>query len=111
MKLSYEDHGSISVLTVSGELTADHVDGFRRSMLERFGAGIRDVVLDVEHMSFMDSMGLESLLWIIEEAAERGGQLRLVKPDRTIKKILEVTRLDRRFHLHDSIESAAKSLR
>ena len=70
MKLSYEDHGTITVLTISGDLTADQVETFRRSCLDRFTAGVRD-------------MG----------------------------KILEISRLDRRFNIHQSIESAAKSLR
>lgn len=111
MKLSYEDHGSITVITVSGELTVDQVDTFRRSCQERFAAGIRDVVLDLEHLAFVDSAGLEVLLWVVDEASERTGQVRLVKPDSTVGKILEISRLDRRFNIHESIESAAKSLR
>jgi anti-anti-sigma factor len=111
MKLSYEDHGTITVLTVSGDLTADQVDAFRRSCQDRFAAGVRDIVLNLEYLTFVDSAGLETLLWIIDEASERGGQVRLVKPDPTVGKILEISRLDRRFNIHQSIESDAKSLR
>ncbi len=111
MKLSYEDHDTITVLKISGDLTADQVDAFRRSCQERFEAGIQHVVLNMEHMSFIDSAGLEALLWILDTAAEHGGQLRLIRPDSTVNKILVISRLDRRFNIHDSIESAAKSLR
>jgi anti-sigma B factor antagonist len=111
MKLSYEDHNAVSVLTLSGELTSDQADSFRRSCQDRFQANIRDIVLDLEHLSLIDSTGLESLLWLSEELGDRSGQLRLVNPDETIRKILEVTRLERRFNIHNSIESAAKSLR
>ena len=58
-----------------------------------------------------DLSTLETLLWVLDEATERGGQVRLVKPDPTVGKILEISRLDRRFNIHQSIESAAKSLR
>jgi anti-anti-sigma factor len=51
------------------------------------------------------------LLWLLDEVSERNGQVRLVKTDDTVRKILQLTRLDRRFNVHDSIESAAKSLR
>lgn len=111
MKLSYEDHSTISVLTVSGELTVDQSDAFRRACQERLAAGIHDIVLDLEHLVLIDSAGLELLLWLVDELGERGGQIRLVKPDDTIRKILQLTRLDRRFNIHQSIESAAKSLR
>lgn len=111
MKLSYEDHGIISVITLSGELTADQADAFRRTCAERFERGVRHVVLDLEHLQLIDSAGLELLLWLIDELADRHGQLRLVQPDDTIEKIFEVTRLDRRFDIHKTIESAAKTLR
>ena len=111
MKLSYEDHDTITVLKISGDLTADQVDAFRRSCQDRFDAGIQHVVLDMEHMTFIDSAGLEALLWILDAAAEHGGQLRLIRPGAIVDKILQISRLDRRFNIHDTIESAAKSLR
>jgi anti-anti-sigma factor len=111
MKLSYEDHGTITVLTVSGDLTTDQIEAFRRACLDRFATGVRDVVLNLEYLTFVDSAGLEVLLWVIDAASEHGGQLRLVKPDPTVGKILEISRLERRFNIHESIESAAKSLR
>jgi anti-anti-sigma factor len=111
MKLSYEDHGAITVLTISGELTSDQADAFRRSVGDRFAAGARDVILNIEHLSLVDSAGLELLLWLLDEVADRNGQVRLVKPDDMVRKILELTRLDRRFDIHQSLESAGKSLR
>lgn len=111
MKLSYEDHGVITVITVSGELTSDQADAFRRTCQERFERGVRNVVLNLEHLQLIDSSGLELLLWLIDELAERHGQLRLVQPDETVHKILEITRLERRFDIHQTVESAAKSLR
>ena len=111
MKLSYEDHNTITVLTVSGELTTDQSDPFRRACQERLNSNIKDVVLDLEYLTLIDSAGLELLLWLLDEVSERGGQLRLVKPDEIVRKILQLTRLDRKFNIHESIESAAKSLR
>lgn len=111
MKLSYEDHKTVTVLTISGELTADQGDPFRRACQERINAGIRDFVLNIEYMTLIDSAGLECLLWLIDLAAQRNGQVRLVKPDETVRKVFEITRLNKRFHAHESVEAAAKSLR
>ena len=111
MKLSYEDHDKVSVLTVSGELTTDQADNFRRACQDRIDKNIRDIVLNLEYLELLDSSGLEQLLWLVDLLAENNGHLRLVSPNDTIKKILEVTRLERRFDIHESIETAAKSLR
>jgi anti-sigma B factor antagonist len=69
------------------------------------------VVLDMEYLTLLDSAGLELLLWLIDDVADRGGRLKLVRPDETVRKILQITRLDRRFDVHESIEAAARSLR
>jgi anti-sigma B factor antagonist len=111
MKLSYEDHNTITVLTLSGEFTADQSDAFRRACLDRLESGIRDVVLDLENLTLIDSAGLEQLLWLMDQAGTRSGQVRLVRPDEMVRKIFQLTRLERRFDIHQSIESAAKSLR
>ncbi len=111
MKLSYEDHNEITVLTLSGELTSDQADAFRRACNERFTRGVRDVLVDVQHLNHIDSAGLELLIWLKDEAGVHGGQLRLVRPDEVLNEVLRITRLDRRFDTHESIENAAKSLR
>jgi anti-sigma B factor antagonist len=111
MKLSYEDHQHITVITVSGELTVDQADAFRRACQDRMANGIRHVVLDIQHLSSVDSAGLELMLWLVDELGKQQGHLRLVNPDETVAMVLRLTRLDRRFDIHQSIESAAKSLR
>ena len=110
MKISYEDHDTTSVITVSGEMTGDHAQTFRRVCEERLQVGIKSVVLDLEYVTLIDSLGLEVLLWLIEAASEGGGHVRLVRVDPTVRKIMEITRLERRFSMYDTIESAAKSL-
>jgi anti-sigma B factor antagonist len=111
VKISYEDHETITVLTASGVLTVDEGDAFRRACEDRFARGVRDVVLDISHLTMIDSVGLENLLWLSENVAERGGRLRLVSPDENIRTVLRITRLDPMFDVHESVEEAGKSLR
>lgn len=111
MKISHQDYGKVTVLTLSGEYTVEDVDRFQRTIAERLAAGLRDFVLDCEHMEFIDSAGMESWLRLRDQAAERRGQMRLVNPDTTVRKILEITRLNKTFQSHDSLEDAVRSLR
>ncbi|HEB60366.1 MAG TPA: anti-sigma factor antagonist [Phycisphaeraceae bacterium] len=111
MKLSYEDYDQMAIITMSGEFTADDTDTFRRTLGERFETGARHVVLDIEFLDQIDSAGLESLLWLQQQANRRNGQLRLVKPDDHILTILKMTRLERRFEYYDKVELAVRSVR
>jgi anti-anti-sigma factor len=111
MKYSFDDHGPTSVLTISGELMHDQVDALRRVCLERLGRGVQNIVLNLEHLTMADSAALEFLLWLRDELSTRHGQMRLVRMDHTVRKILEITRLEKKFEAHESIEAAAKTLR
>lgn len=111
MKCSHQDHGRVSVMTLSGEFTLEDVDRFQRMVADRFGASVKDLVLECENLEFVDSAGLESWLRLVEQTAERRGQLRLVKVDATVAKVLEITRLDKTFQVHETVESAVRSLR
>jgi anti-anti-sigma factor len=111
MKLSYQDYDSICVLTLSGEYTADDVDQFDRVISERIANGARHMLLDCEHLEFVDSAGLESWLRLRARIGDEGGQLRLVKPDDSVSTILRLTRLEKAFEPHATIESAVRSVR
>ena len=111
MKLVYEDHDDLAVLTVRGELTADHADEFRRAALERMDKSARDFIVDVTELEFVDSRGLEALLWLQDTVAEALGQIRLAGANENVEKILEMTRLNKRFERHVDVHDARKSLR
>jgi anti-sigma B factor antagonist len=111
MKVVHEDHDRISILSVVGDLTSDHVDAFRRLVNERFEAGIRDFVVQLNEMPIIDSDGLESLLWLQDKAAELLGQVRLVEPTDDVSTILRITRLATQFDCRMDVTEAVRSLR
>lgn len=111
MKLSHQDYEHVTVLTLSGDYTADDVEQFTRAVSDRRAAGARDVLLDCENLEFIDSAGLESWLRLQERVGEAGGQVRLVRPDEVVRKILSLTRLDLAFEAHPTLEAAVRSLR
>lgn len=111
MKISSQQFDRVAVLTLSGEFTADDADQFRRVLADKTRAPVRHVVLDCEHLEFIDSKGLEAWLALQETLGVAGGQLRLVRPDETVRTILGLTRLDKALEHHESLESAVRSLR
>lgn len=111
MKISHHDYEHVTVLTVSGDFTAEDTEQFARIVKDRRAAGVRHVLIDCENLEFIDSEGLESWLRTQESLGEAGGQLRLLRPDDTVATILQLTRLDLAFESHPSVETAVRSLR
>lgn len=111
MKLSHEDYDQLTVLELRGDLTSDQTEAFRKAAQNRMDSNIRDFVLNVQEMEFVDSKGLESLLWLQECCGEKLGQVRLAGTTENVTRILDITRLAARFDSHQTVESAIKSLR
>lgn len=112
MKVSAQDHAHICVLTLSGEFTHDDTDAFYRALANRIDEGrTRHVIVDCEHLEFIDSKGLETLVDLQQRLGGPGGALRLAHPDDTVCTILRLTRLENAIESCDSIEDAVRSLR
>lgn len=110
MKISYEDNGPVTVFSIAGDLSVDEADRFQREALQRFDKNVRDFVLDLESLDFIDSRGLETLLWLQDKCTELLGQIRLAGCPDHIYKVLEVTRLSTRFECHPDVNTAVSSL-
>jgi stage II sporulation protein AA (anti-sigma F factor antagonist) len=108
MTLSFQDHDQLTVMTVQGNLVADQM---RKAVTGKLEAHTRDFVLDLTDMPFVDSQGLETLLWMQDQCADQLGQVQLAACQDTVQQILTITRLASRFDCHDDVEAAIKSLR
>jgi anti-anti-sigma factor len=111
MNIRCEDYDHVTVLSVAGEFSADTTDVFRKQVEERLNRKVRFFVIDLEQTTFLDSKGLEALVWVQEQCDERLGTVRLCNPDDTCRKILQVTRLDNRFDVCADVTEAVKTMR
>ncbi len=62
-------------------------------------------IIDMTHVSFIDSAGLGVLVNALKSARNQGRQLVLCNVSATAKLILEITQLDRVFEIFDELES------
>ena len=111
MNITAESYGQAVVLNCKGELTADSLDAFKRAVDHQLqDAQVRDLVLNLEEVPFLDSEALEYLLDLQERLSERLGQVKLARPDENVSKILEITRLDNAFETFEDVSEAVKTV-
>src|SRR5690606_20536718 len=98
MAITCEDYNQICVLRVDGDFVGEDVAAARQAVEEAIEQKqIVDFVIDMEKAPFVDSEGLETLLWMKSRCEELFGQLKLARLDETCRKIMQITRLDHRF--------------
>lgn len=103
-----EEHprGGIVLLAVRGEADL-HVAGELGDRLSNaLDGGASSIVLDLTEVTFVDSMTLGALVANAKRARARGGELRLVVTGAPVRRILEVTLLDRVFPIDETREQA-----
>ena len=112
MPVKCEEYNMVCVMTLIGDFAADDVANARALANDRIeNRQIVQFVLDFEKSEFVDSEGLEALLWLKRQCEDRFGQLKLAGLDENVKKILEITRLEHRFECQPDLPAALKTMR
>jgi anti-anti-sigma factor len=113
MAVKCEEYNHVCVMTPGGDLVAAEAQAARKAVeslvIDR--KRLAGFVLDCERVGFVDSEGLETLIWIKRHADNARRQFKLANLDDNCRKILQVTRLDHRFECHHDLATALKSIR
>ena len=99
-----------AVLVLHGEADLHSAPELRERLRSTIDEGISNVVLDLSDSAFVDSTSLGVLLGAMKRLRERDGQIHLVVPRPDIRRIFEITLLDRIFPLHETREQALAAL-
>lgn len=109
MKIKTQDYNDVTVVEMQGELDSEFTESLQRTVTEIIGTRKVGIVLDMSDVGFIDSEGLEKLLWARDYCNENGCQLRLAGLDENCAKILEITRLESEFNCYVELSEAVKS--
>jgi len=67
------------------------------------------IVLDCSQVQHMDSAGIETLLYCMQEAMKRDGDLKLAAVSPASATIMELMRVDRLFEVFETADQAVRS--
>jgi len=82
---------------VEGDVVAASVPDLRTALRGLVGDGVRDLVIDLEAVQMMDSLGLGLLISTHNTLQKAGGQLSLVRASADILQLLTTMRMHQHF--------------
>ena len=105
MQLESETYGNVLVLTpIDARLDATCAQTFRDAANELFGPEHRVCAIDLQNVTFMDSMGLSALIGILNTIG-RSRRLEICGVTPMVKKILRTTRMDSVLNVQENLEA------
>lgn len=98
-----------AVVSLYGELDVATSPALRERLIGLINDGDPCLVLDLEGLDFLDSTGLGTIISALKRARTHEGDLRIVCTQARIRRLFEITGLDKALSLFDSVDTALAS--
>jgi anti-sigma B factor antagonist len=107
MKLNLEKINGYSVLAIQDERIDAHNSGdLKEYLLQLIEAGEKQIIVQLEHVRFIDSSGLGALLSGNKHIIAKSGTLALTNIQQQVLSMFELTRLNRVFEIYADLSEA-----
>jgi anti-sigma B factor antagonist len=107
MTLEKVKHGEIWLLTPKKDLSGgEETRDLERAIQDIIAEGTPQIVVDLGHVSYINSAGLGTLVALHTSCRNRQGYLRLARIGKRIKNLFLITKLSFVFETFDSAEEA-----
>ncbi len=98
----------IAIVSLTGNVDVQSSPKMRRALLRCLAEG-RHVLVDLDGVTSLDSSGVASLVEAFQNARKNGMRFALAGVNAAALRALRLTRLDRVFAIHPSVEAALKA--
>jgi anti-sigma B factor antagonist len=100
------DRGGFATVTVGGQVDLETAPQLRACLLDLATEGKVRILVDLTGTDFLDSTGLGALVAGLKRVRLRDGEIRLVIVSRSVRKVFEITSLDRVFPIFEDLDGA-----
>jgi anti-sigma B factor antagonist len=98
--------GEWTVLDVRGDVDVYSSPTLRHQIIDRIQRGDSRIIIDLEHVDFLDSAGMAVMISGLRLATNSDGTLVLVQPGDQVRRMLRLTNLDQVLQTFSSVEDA-----
>jgi anti-sigma B factor antagonist len=109
MTIDRRTSNGITILDLHGKLTIEVTAQVRKAVADLLEADRKNILLNLEDVSFMDSSGIGELVRSYHRVMREGGQVRLLNLTKRMRELLAITKLLTIFECYDDEAEALRS--
>ncbi len=110
LEIQQREREGIAILDLKGRITVgDEATAVREKLRELAAAGVRNVILNLRDVDYIDSTGLGALVVCFTSLRKAGGKLKLESLNRRNIELLLFTKLTTVFELFNDEQDAVNS--
>ncbi len=94
------------MIDLEGEVDVYTAPQLKQQIITLLDSGIKHVIVNLSAVDYLDSTALGVLIGGLKRLRERNGTLDLICPNQRIKRIFEITGLDKIFDIFPNEEEA-----
>jgi len=107
MNIKTKTIDNVGVLTLKGKLMGEPASSEIRDEIKSFfGENIKNIVVDLKHVSWMNSLGIGALMGAYTTVINAGGEFHLSGVAEKVKSVMIITKLMRIFKTFDTVDDA-----
>jgi anti-sigma B factor antagonist len=112
MTISEKIHGTVSVLSLKGNLMGEPDTGkLRDRIYALLEEGFTKIVLDLKGVRYVSSTGLGTFIAALTSVRNKNGDLRLANITEKVESLFVITQLVKVFKTYDTLERAVASFK
>ncbi len=110
LEISGREKEGIAILDLTGPLTAGQAAvSLRETIQAHMARGVKNVILNLEHVEYIDSTGLGAMVMCFTALRKCSGRLVLLNLNRRHLELLVLTKLSTVFEIFDDEQQAVNS--
>jgi anti-sigma B factor antagonist len=100
----------VMLVDVRGRITlGPDTEALRSKLKQLIDGGQQRIILDLGEVTYIDSVGLSTLVASYTSARRAGGDLKLLRLPRGVHQLLQITRLSTVFEIYESLDAARQA--
>ena len=102
--------GNVAIVDLNGKVTLGENTGVLRDELRSLlSQGNKDIILNMAHVTYVDSAGLGELVGAYTTATNQGGSVKLLHLQGKMKDLMQITKLHTIFPAFENEQEAVSS--